>query len=206
MRKRNLTTEQMHALMVRYIHGDNGAFNELAAHLEPKLRRYVRRRVTNPDSADDVCQQAFARIHVSRARYLVSPLVRGGAVERWFMVVAQRAVLDHLRREYRRAGRLERLTRYHDTAGFGAPAAPQNPEDRFRAAERDAEVHATLEAALVKLPPESEEVVRRHRLQGQSFQRIASDVGVAASTLRVRAHRAYRKLALDMDAAGVPPI
>jgi RNA polymerase sigma-70 factor (ECF subfamily) len=205
MRKRSLTTDQMHALMVRYVDGDNIAFNELLTRLGPKLRRYVGRRVKNPDIADDVYQQVLVRIHVSRARYMDHPPVEGRAVERWFMAAAQRAVLDHLRGEYRRAGRLDRLTRYHDTAGFGAPIAPLNPEEQLDTSEHCAEVHATLEAALAKLPPDSEEVVRRHKLQGQSMQQIASDIGIAASTLRVRAHRAYRKLAKHLGGGMVQP-
>lgn len=205
MRKRSLTPDRMHALMVRYVDGDNAAFHTLIEALGPKLRRYIGRRVRNPDVAEDVYQQVLVRIHVSRGRYLDHPPVQGRAVERWFMAAAQRAVLDHLRHEYRRTGRIDRLTRYHDTAGFGAPIPPLDPEQQLDTTEHSAEVHATLEAALAKLPPDSEEVVRRHKLQGQSMQHIASDIGIAASTLRVRAHRAYRKLAEHLVGATLQP-
>lgn len=176
-------------LMLEYADGNPQAFRRLAPDLEPRIRRFVRRRVRDPNLVDDLVQQTFVRIHASRARY------DGRPPEAWCLTIARCVVLDHLRSEHRRSGRLTTLTLRHDTAGFGGPPPPPSPEQRVAEAERTAEVVRRVDAALASLSPDAREVVRRHKLQGQSMQRIADDLGVAAGTLRVRAHRAYRRLA-----------
>ena len=51
----------------------------------------------------------------------------------------------------------------------------------------------------------SRTVVQRHKLEGQSMQQIANDLGIAAGTIRVRAHRAYRRLAAALAPLVVEP-
>ena len=177
------------ALMLEYADGCPRAFRRLAETLLPRIRRYIRRRVRNADTVDDLVQQTFVRIHASRHRY------DGGPVDAWCLTIARCVVLDHQRSEHRRAGRLDRLVRHHDMAGFGGPPPPLTPEQRLGEHQRAAALHDRIGAALAELSPDAREVVRRHKLEGQPMQRIADDLGIAAGTLRVRAHRAYRRLA-----------
>lgn len=190
--------------MTDYVGGDHEAFERLLEVLEPKIRRCIRRHLGDESSADDVFQQVLLRVHLSRRRYVEHPPSLEDAVERWFMATTRRAVFDHLRREYRRIGRVERLTE-HDSAAFGAPLAPPTPEQQLRLQEDAIRLRMGLDAALGELSWEAAEVVRRHKLEEQPIPQIAADVGVAASTLRVRAHRAYRKLAQHLAVAMAQP-
>lgn len=193
-----MSAEQVssHELMLRYVDGDRRAFDVLVHRVEPKVRRFLRGRVHNPDLVDDLFQQTLMRVHASRHRYNDDRANHPTSVDQWFMTTAYRTTLDHLRGEYRRRARVEALTRFHDTAAFGAPLAPLNPEQRLSNDEQLGHLRQHVRDAVEALPRDSAEIVRRHKLEGQAMHAIAEDLGIAAGTLRVRAHRAYRKLAV----------
>lgn len=195
MTTQSTTSPSPEALMLRYIEGDRRAFDGLVQQLGPKLRRYLGRRVHDPILVDDLLQQTYVRIHGSRARYLKAPSTEPGSVEAWFLTAAHRVVLDSMRREYRRQARVDRLALGQDTAGFGAPLSPETPEQQLVWAEQRGQLADVVRSAIESLPEGARTVVQRHKLEGQSMQQIASDLGVSAGTLRVRAHRAYRRLA-----------
>ncbi len=195
MTTQSTTSPSHEALMLRYIDGDRRAFDGLVRRLGPKLRRYLGRRVHDPVLVDDLLQQTYVRIHGSRARYLEAPSTEPGSVEAWFMTAAHRVVLDYMRREYRRQARVDRLALGQDTAGFGAPLPPETPEQQLAWAEQQEQLAEVVRSAVGALPEGARTVVLRHKLEGQSMQQIANDLGIAAGTIRVRAHRAYRRLA-----------
>mgnify|MGYP000232594218 CR=1 FL=1 len=202
MNTRAPAAASLQSLMLRYVEGDSRAFDQLARHLEPKVRRFIQRRMHDPDLVDDLVQQTFMRVHTSRDRYAEQRSGDGRSVEAWFLTTAHRTMLDHMRGEYRRQARIDKLSRSQDTAGFGAPTPPETPEQQLSRAEQKAQVRASVRTAVDALPGDSREVVLRHKLEGQSMQRIANDLGLAVGTIRVRAHRAYRKLAGNLN----PPI
>lgn len=200
--------DPMHALMVRYVDGDPAAFRQLMRRVEPRIRAYLRRRVNTPELVDDLVQQTLLRVHVSRGCYDERWVGKQGAVERWFLTTAKRTMLDHFRSEYRRQTRLDTVCNGNDTEGFGGAGAPVTPEEHLSAEEELAQLQTSVRLAVDALPPRSREVVRRHKLEGEPIPRIADELGVATVSLRVRAHRAYRKLAQALaplrEVAGVP--
>ncbi len=194
-----------HELMLRYVDGDRRAFDTLVHRVEPKIRRFLRRRVHDPDLVDDLFQQTLMRVHASRDRYKDERASHPTSVDQWFMTTAYRTTLDHLRGEYRRRARVETLSRFHDTAGFGVPLSPITPEQLLSDDEQLDVLRQHVRDAVEALPRDSAEIVRRHKLEGQTMHSIAKDLGVAAGTLRVRAHRAYRKLAVLLTMAAPQP-
>ncbi|MGH1345901.1 MAG: RNA polymerase sigma factor [Nannocystales bacterium] len=193
------------SLMLRYIDGDRRAFDQLATRIEPRLRRFLERRVRNPDLVDDLLQQTFLRVHASRSLYRTRGENNEGSVEAWFTTTAQRTLLDHMRGEYRRRARVDRLSNLPDASGFGTSPHALTPEQRLSTQEQEDLLRETVRSAVRALPHDAREVVQRHKFEGQTMQRIASDLGVGVGTLRVRAHRAYRKLAEVLVSSDAQP-
>ena len=191
----------MQALMCRYADGDSRAFERLARTLEPRVRRFIQGRMYDPDLVDDLVQETFLRVHVSRERYAAQRSMKSRSVEAWFMTTARRTMLDHMRGEYRRRARIDKLSQGEEAAGFGAPAPGQTPEQRFCSVQQHARLCRRVCEAVDALPGGSREVVVRHKLEGHSMQHIAKDLGLAVGTVRVRAHRAYRRLSERLGAA-----
>jgi RNA polymerase sigma-70 factor (ECF subfamily) len=98
------------------------------------------------------------------------------------MTIAMNLVREHWRRTKRRKTSLD------DTLDRrAAPTVEQGPiETRQRA--------AALRAALAKLPGSQREVVELHGLQELPYAEVAQIVGTSEGAVRVRAHRAYKKL------------
>jgi len=193
------------SLMLRYIDGDRRAFDLLSRRIEPRLRRFLERRVRNPDLVDDLLQQTFLRVHASRALYRIRGESNEGSVEAWFTTTAQRTLLDHMRGECRRRARVDRLCSLPNASGFGTTTQTLTPEQRLSTQEQENLLRETVRSAVRALPPDAREVVQRHKFEGQTMQRIANDLGVGVGTLRVRAHRAYRKLAELLAAKDTQP-
>jgi len=197
------TDTSTQALMLRYVDGDKRAFDALARIIEPKIRRFMQRRIHDAGLVDDLVQQTFLRVHASRDLYTHAQGRTARSVDSWFMTTAIRTLLDHRRHEYRRVARVDQLGSFHDPSGFGAPPPPQTPEQQLSLAEQEQQLQQVVRSAVAALPHDSREVIRRHKLEGQTIARVANDLGVAAGTLRVRAHRAYRKLAASL---APPPV
>ncbi len=187
-----------HQLMARYAAGDDDVFPELFRRLEPTIRKFVRRRIYDDALVDDILQQTFLRVHRSRASYLEHRATRPGSVRQWFLATASHTVSDYLRREYRRRRRVERMTHSGDGVGFGASSPPLTPEETATRVDTIRSSQATVRQALRRLPSSSRELIRRHKLEGQSLHSIATELGVRPGTLRVRAHRAYQRLVREL--------
>ncbi|MFK7987956.1 MAG: RNA polymerase sigma factor [Sandaracinaceae bacterium] len=144
---------------------------------------------------DDLVQQTFLRVHTSRARYTMDRTAGERSVDAWFMTTAIRTLLDYRRHEHRRIARVGQLSSFRDPSAFGAPPPTQTAEQQLSAAQEQQRLRQAVRAAVDALPHDARDIVRRHKLEGQTIQGMAGELGIAAGTLRVRAHRAYRKLA-----------
>ena len=187
------------ALMEAYLDGDDRAFTALHAALQPALRRRVARLVGHGD-ADDVVQAAFLRAHAARHRWLREPRTEGG-VPAWYLAIARNTALDHRRRRARANARVERIRDDSAVTGFGSAEFVESPEDRRLARERVEASRARVHDALADLPVRDRELLVAHKLEGTPLLDIARRLGLRAVTVRVRAHRAYRRLELALAAA-----
>ncbi len=186
---------RLDGLMEAYLDGDERAFTVLYAVLQPALRRRVVRLVGHVE-ADDVVQAAFLRAHAARHRWLREPRVAGG-VPAWYLAIARNTALDHRRRNARAIARIERA-RVESSA---APNSVDSPEERAIDRERTEAYRAQVHDALAELPVRDRELLVAHKLEGTPLLAIAKRLGLQAVTVRVRAHRAYRRLEHALSAA-----
>ncbi len=81
--------------------GDRDAFAELYERYQPKIYRYIRVRVDNAATAEDLTSEVFVRLvdQIDRFRYRGRPLLA------WLYTIARNLVIDH----YRQANRTEQV-------------------------------------------------------------------------------------------------
>lgn len=176
-------------LMTAYVvHDDARAFGELYRRLSPGLLRCALRRVRARDIAEDLVQQAFLNAHVARERFQL-----GSPARPWLTRILINLVRDHLR-----SARIRPASELEPEA---LPAPEVTPSH-----ERSEAITRTRQA-LARLRPRQRAVLELHWLEERPFPEIASTLGEQVSTVKVRAHRAYKELRQSLDgAAWVSPV
>jgi len=163
--------------MRAYVAGDEAAFRGLFERYVPMLMRLVRRRLDSDEHAREVVQQAFFQLHVARYDFR-----EGANLRPWVYTIAMNLVREHYRKR----------TRRRETAlDPERSAAPSPPE---RGAIEASQRAAQLREALATLPASQREVVELHWFQEMPFAEVAAVVGATEGAVRVRAHRAYKRL------------
>lgn len=161
-------------LMAKYVAGDQDAFRELYDRYAGPLTGAVRRRVSNPDVANDIVQEAFVRFH--RARF---DFREGARVRPWLYTIAFNLARDWGRKHGRRV-QVEWNERDHPTESVDYVVRQEDVE--------------RVRAALDQLDEKHREVIDLHWFEGLSFPEISEVTGDGVSALKVRAHRTYKKL------------
>ncbi len=164
------------AWMAKAQAGDSEAYERLLHSLLPGLRGFVRSRLGDPASVDDVVQNVLLSIH--RARHTYRPDRPFGP---WLWAVARNAVIDAQR------ARSVRLRREIPLDSAEEPAQPEP-------AATSLELSPQISEALAELPASQREAVELIHLQGLSVAEAAARVGTTPGALKVRAHRGYRAL------------
>ena len=148
-----------------------------------KARTVVLRRGAAPDDADDIVQEAFARLEA----YTRAHEVRS---QEAFLV---RAALN-ISRDQARRRRVSPFT----AAGFDvelvADAAPQ-PDEVIRAQERMRRARAGLD----RLDPRTRRCLLAQRLEGMTYAQIAAREGLSVSAVEKQVARALVFLVKWMD-------
>jgi len=170
-------------LAVAYLlHDSEPAFAELYRRLRPYLTAVARRRGCSRDVADDLVQQAFLNAHLARDRFELDSSFRP-----WLTRIFVNLLVDHFRAARRRP------VADIDVGELGDAGTTAHP------LERSDEV-ARARNALLRLRPRQRQVIEMHWLEERPFPEVARALGEQLSTVKVRAHRAYRELRATLDA------
>src|SRR5262245_33142529 len=158
--------------------GDARAFADLAGRHRPRLVRLIVALIGDADEAESLAQEALARAYAQRADY--RPDLPFGP---WLHGIALNLARNHLRQRARRAPAVdpEHLARL--PAAEGRRQGVLSDVFRREAAARTAE-------AIAQLPLPLREAFLLHFVEGMDYAEISRATGLAAGTLRVRAHRA----------------
>lgn len=143
-------------------------FDATVVQFAPKLRAFVRRRVRDDGTADDLAQETLLKVYRSRAT-----LRDGQRLEAWMYRIARTTIADH----FRRNGPAEELP--------GALAA-ESPDEI--AALRETVVRS-MRRFLTELPEEYQEPVRLAELEGLPLAKIALRLGLSLTAVKSRVRR-----------------
>lgn len=147
-----------------------------------RLADFIRRRMPDPDAAEDILQDVFYEL--TEAYRLTKPIER---VASWLFAVARNKINDWYRRP--KAVSIDTPSAGRDADDDEAPlltdflvADDDGPDGGlFRETFLDA-----LSDALDELPEEQREVFVRHEVDGQSFKAMSAEWGVSVNTLLSR--------------------
>lgn len=163
------------ALMVAYRRGDKQAFAELFRRMTPMVRGIMRRAGLAEAEVEELVQHCFLQLHRARMDYQ-----EGRPLRPWLAAIAMNVRRDYLRYRSRRP----------EGWKFEGEAPEQVSEGKQEAA-----VEAErLRGAMRQLPDNQREVLELHWFEGLSFAEVAEVMGAGVSAVKVRAHRAYKKL------------
>jgi RNA polymerase sigma-70 factor (ECF subfamily) len=167
-------------LMVRAQDGDRQAYRALLEDMTPYLRALAARCFKAPGDIEDAVQDVLLTVHAIRHTY--DP---GRPFGPWLVAIANRRIIDRLRRQLRDRSREIELTSEHETFS----AHPTNL--RFDETSAD---EATLHAAIERLPPDQRQAIRLLKLKEMSLKEAALASGRSVSALKVATHRAIKSL------------
>jgi len=139
-----------------------------------RLRAFIRSRVEDDDSAEDILQEVFLRIHT----HLVA-VQDVNRLESWLYQVCRNAIIDHYRR---RRAHVELAETLPDD--FDLPEGPDAAE----------EIAASLGEVLAALPEPYRQALTLTDLEGLSQQELAVRLGISLSGAKSRVQRGRQKI------------
>ena len=164
--------------MARAQAGDREAYRRLLEDVTPYLRSIAARHFQNSGDIEDTVQEVLLTVHAVRHTY--DPARPFGP---WLVAIANRRVVDGLRRQGRSRAREVALETGHET--FAAPQA------NLAEAASDGRV---LRDAVEQLPPGQRDAIRMLKLQEMSLKEAAAVSGMTVAALKVATHRALKSL------------
>lgn len=165
-----------HALMARLKDGDDTALEALIDRHRLWAEGLAVSMLHDPAAAEDVVQEAFARVYLLRGQYQPTYAFRT-----WLGTLVRRLCVDALRRQKRRA---EVLTRASSAQEEGsAESAYWQREKRLR-----------LWALLDALPPDDRALLTGYALDGMTYRELAQKHRLTVGQVRIRLHRIRKRL------------
>ncbi len=172
-------------LMLAWVAGDAGAFEQLYARHRLRLYRYLLRQLRDNALADELFQDVWQRVIAARADWSVQEKTAEAGFATWLYTIAHHRLGDHWRSLKHR------------------PAAPVDAEERLaRLADADTpervlsefEHRRQLQLALDGLPDEQREVLLLRLEQELTLEEIGAVTGVGRETVKSRLRYAMDKL------------
>jgi RNA polymerase sigma factor (sigma-70 family) len=167
-------------LMARAQDGDRHAYRALLEDMTPYVRALAARCFKEPNDAEDAVQDVLLTVHAIRHTY--DP---GRPFGPWLVAIANRRIIDRLRRHIRARSREIELSSEHET--FSPDAANFQFEDTSADS-------AALHAAIATLAPDQRLAINLLKLKEMSLKEAALASGRSVSALKVATHRAIKSL------------
>ncbi len=160
------------------------AFAAIYDHFFPRVYNYVRYRVADAVTADDLAAHIFERVLVNLERYRPDRAPFAG----WLFAIARNAVNDHLRAPQR-----------HRSLSLDALWGRPSPEPLPEAAVIQDETRAELLAAVARLSGRERDLIALKFAAGLTNRRVAQLVGLSESNVGVILYRTVRRLRAELS-------
>lgn len=169
------------SLVERAQAGDGAAFAELYARYFARLSRFCERRLGDAHDAEEAAQEAFTRAYFA--------LDRLGGERRfypWLSVIAARVCVDVHRRR----------ARIQPASDLDPGAVDGGIEDIVRSADA-----AEVRAAMARLAPRHQEILRLREWEGWSYRRLAEHLEMTMAGTEALLWRARQALRRELERA-----
>ena len=169
-------------LMTRAQDGDRQAYRLLLDDMTPYLRSLAARCFKEQNDVEDAVQEVLLTVHAIRHAY--DP---GRPFGPWLLAIANRRIIDRLRRQTRAKLREIALTAEHETFSGGQANLPPYIEETTLN-------EAALREAIENLPPDQRQAIKLLKLEEMSLKEAALTSGRSVAALKVATHRAIANL------------
>ena len=157
---------------------DKAAFAALFGHFGPRVKAYLMRSGSAPDSAEELAQEAMAMVW--RKADSFDPAQ--ASVSTWIFTIARNKRID----AYRRLNRPE--LDQNDPALV--PDAPTSPDRAYE----DGQVSDAIRAALATLPAEQADMMKKAFFEDKAHSEIAAETGLPLGTVKSRLRLAIGRM------------
>lgn len=164
-------------LMTRAQDGDRRAYEALLLEVTRLVREFARNRLRGADGAEDIVQDTLLAVH--RARHTYDP---GRPFGPWMYAITRHRLSDFAAKQRRR----------RQTEILGQAGIEDMPSQEPIA--ENASTAGFLRRALAQLSNQQREVIRMLKLEDCSVAEISRRTGLSVSSVKVTAHRGYKKL------------
>ncbi len=160
---------------------DAEAFAEIVSRYSGIVYNTCKRILRNATDAEDTAQECFLELMNS------SVMIRASLAS-WLHTIAYQRSLDRVKSDKRRHGREKAYVAEHDKQNHILV------DDMIE----------YVDAAIEELPEKRRAALIRHFLEGESYESIAQDFGVAESTIRYRTNKAIERIRALLKRRGIP--
>ena len=168
----NLNDEE---LMLRYQNDDSLAFELLYKRNKSRVYSYIKKRIFDQDSHEDVYQKVFEKFHKTRMYYDSEYLLL-----KWIYTISFNVVTDHLRK----------VKRDHDK---------QDIEKEFTAFQNiSKDENESVEEMISHLNTREQNLMKLRFIEGQEFKEISKLTDLSESNARKIVSRSIKKLKLKL--------
>ncbi len=184
-------------LLQRYAAGDEEAFQELMTRYKDSVYAFLRRFLSRSDLVEDVFQETFLQVFVSRDTFDLSRPLRP-----WLFTIAANKAKDTLRRLQR--SEVTQLGNMFDSD-------ESSIDDVLNALDHDArmpyddlirdERAASVKRVLSRMPQKLREIVVLAYFHKFSYAEIADILGIPIGTVKSRLHTAVARFADSWQAS-----
>ncbi len=178
---KSLTEPAHHAVLIERVarDGDRAAFAQLFAYFAPRLKGFLIRGGSSPDSADDLSQEAMLMVWRKAAQFDAS---RAGAAT-WIYTIARNLRIDAARRGVLETVEDEPEQFALQTDGESGEAVASNLQREGRVRE-----------AVALLPEDQAKVVMLAFFYGKAHADVARELALPLGTVKSRLRLAANKL------------
>ena len=168
------------------------AFDATFTEYHGRLVRHLARILRDPVLAQDLAQETLLRVHAANGR-LRNPEARTV----WIYRIASNLALDHLRRRRGAGAPWPAVPESEDPGDDGATPASEDPsaEDRL---ERQ-EMAACIRGHIDGLPETLRAPLMLRDVEGLGEEAVAAILGCSVGAMKVRTHRARKRLRERLD-------
>jgi RNA polymerase sigma-70 factor (ECF subfamily) len=170
--------------------GDGDAYALLVERYERRVFNLVYRMVGRREEVEEIAQEIFVKAFLAASGYHFD-----ASFSTWLMRIAINHCYDHLRR--RRASRLTFFSEMSPETEQAVVAGSENPAASGQHLQHDLESRDLARRLLERAPPEDRVILTLKELEDLSIEEIADVLRLKPSTVKVRLHRARKRMLAD---------
>jgi len=184
-------------LLERYTAGEEAAFREIVSRYKDGLYAFLRYFLNRQDLVDDVFQETFLQLFISRESFDTSRSLRP-----WLFTIAANKAKDALRKQQRTAAIPIGTITASEELSFGdvlnvLTSDTTTPYDKLQ----KGEIAAQVRKIVVNMPENLREILVLGYFNKFSYKQMAQILSIPIGTVKSRLHTAVGRFAKEWKAA-----